>query len=139
MVYGQGSETQELPAYVALSDPGGLPVEGAGNWSSGFLPPLFQGTVLRSQEPRILNLDPPAHLRGELQQQNLALLEQLNQRHLATHPGEADLEARIANYELAARMQSAAKEALTFRRKPKQLTSCMVSTSHRRASMDHGA
>jgi len=112
MVYGLGSETQELPAYVALSDPGGLPVDGAGNWSSGFLPPLFQGTVLRAQEPRILNLDPPAHLRGELQQQNLALLDQLNRRHLASHPGEADLEARIANYELAARMQSAAKEAL---------------------------
>lgn len=112
MVYGLGCETQELPAYVALSDPGGLPVEGTGNWSSGFLPPLFQGTVLRAQEPRIVNLDPPAHLKGDLQRQNLALLDQLNRRHLALHPHEADLEARIANYELAARMQSAAKEAL---------------------------
>jgi hypothetical protein len=112
MVYGLGSETQELPSYVVLSDPAGLPVDGANCWSSGFLPPLFQGTVLRSQEPRIVNLDPPAHLKGDLQQQNLALLDQLNRRHLKLHPGEEDLEARIANYELAARMQSAAKDAL---------------------------
>jgi hypothetical protein len=112
MTYGLGSETQELPSYVVLSDPNGLPVEGTGNWSSGFLPPLFQGTVLRAQEPRIVNLDPPPHLKGGLQQQNLALLDQLNRRHMSLHPGEADLEARIANYELAARMQSAGKEAL---------------------------
>jgi uncharacterized protein (DUF1501 family) len=57
-------------------------------------------------------LDPPPHLKGDLQQQNLALLDQLNRQHLAIHPGEEDLEARIANYELAARMQTAAKEAL---------------------------
>jgi uncharacterized protein (DUF1501 family) len=76
------------------------------------MPPLFQATVIRSQEPRILNLDPPPHLKGDLQRQNLDFLGQLNRRHLAHHPGESDLEARIASYELAARMQSAAKEAL---------------------------
>lgn len=112
MVYGLGSESQELPAYVVLTDPGGHPVDGTHNWTSGFMPPTFQGTVLRPQEPRILNLDAPPHLRGPLQEQNLALLEKLNQRHLQQHPGEADLEARIASYELAAKMQSAAKEAL---------------------------
>jgi uncharacterized protein (DUF1501 family) len=68
--------------------------------------------VIRPQEPRILNLDPPAHLRGLRQEQNLDLLADLNELHLHRHPGEADLEARIASYELAARMQSAAKEAL---------------------------
>jgi hypothetical protein len=68
--------------------------------------------VIRAQEPRILNLDPPPHLKGALQRQNLDFLAQLNRRHLARHPGEADLEARIASYELAARMQSAAKDAL---------------------------
>jgi Protein of unknown function (DUF1501) len=119
MVYGLGSETQELPSYVVLSDPAGLAVDGANNWSSGFLPPLFQGTVLQSKEPRIANLEPPAHLKGNLQQQNLALLEQLNLRHLALHPGEDDLEARIANYELAARMQSAAKDALDLSQETK--------------------
>jgi Protein of unknown function (DUF1501) len=119
MVYGLGSETQELPSYVVLSDPAGLAVDGANNWSSGFLPPLFQGTVLRAQEPRIVNLDPPPHLKGKLQQQNLALLDELNRQHLALHPGEEDLEARIANYELAAKMQSAAKDALDLSQETK--------------------
>jgi len=112
LTYGLGSESQDLPAYVVLSDPDGHPVDGVRNWSNGWLPPLFQGTVIRPREPRILNLDPPPHLRGARQQQNLALLADLNARHLARHPGEADLEARIASYELAARMQTAAKEAL---------------------------
>ncbi len=112
ITYALGSENQELPAYMVLSDPGGHPVDGVHNWSHGFMPPLFQGTVLRPKEPRILNLDPPSDLAGSLQQQNLSLLEQLNQRHLALHPGEPDLEARIASYELAAAMQIAAKEAL---------------------------
>jgi len=99
---------------MVLSDPGGHPVDGVHNWSNGFMPALFQGTVLRAQEPRILNLDPPPHLRGALQEQNLALLRQLNLKHLDRHPGEADLEARIASYELAAAMQTAAKEALSI-------------------------
>jgi hypothetical protein len=112
LTYGLGSESQSLPAYVVLTDPGGHPVDGVRNWSNGFMPPLFQGTVVRAAEPRILNLDPPPHLKGTLQEQNLALLARLNREHLERHPGEADLEARIASYELAARMQTAAKEAL---------------------------
>ncbi len=112
LTYGLGSESQSLPAYVVLTDPGGHPVDGVRNWSNGFMPPLFQGTVVRSAEPRILNLDPPPHLKGALQEQNLAFLAHLNREHWARHPGEADLEARIASYELAARMQTAAKEAL---------------------------
>jgi len=59
LTYALGCETQELPAYVVLSDPTGLPVLGVDNWSCGWLPSLYQGTVVRSQEPRILNLDPP--------------------------------------------------------------------------------
>lgn len=112
LVYALGSETQNLPAYMVLSDPGGLPVDGVSNWSNGFMPALFQGTVLRPKEPRILNLDAPAHLRGTFQQQNLELLHSLNQRYLDEHPRESELEARIASYELAARMQTAAAEAL---------------------------
>jgi hypothetical protein len=112
LAYGLGSENQNLPAYMVLTDPGGLPVDGVNNWTAGFMPPLFQGTVLRPKEPRILNLDAPAHLQGEIQQQNLQLLQTLNRRHLAQHPGEPDLEARIASYELAAGMQTAAREAL---------------------------
>jgi hypothetical protein len=112
LVYALGSETQNLPAYMVLTDPGGLPVDGVTNWSNGFMPALFQGTVLRPREPRILNLEAPAHLRGTFQKQNLELLQTLNQRFLEQRPGEAELEARIASYELAARMQTAAAEAL---------------------------
>lgn len=112
LAYGLGSESQQLPAYLVLTDPGGQPVDGASNWSNGFLPPLFQGTVLRPREPRILNLEAPPYLRGNVQEQNLAFLRDLNRRHLEEHPDEADLEARIASYELAAAMQTAAAEAL---------------------------
>jgi hypothetical protein len=116
LVYGLGSESQDLPAYLVLTDPGGPPVDGVSNWSNGFMPSLFQGTALRPREPRILNLEAPAHLRGAVQAQNLEFLEELNRRHLDQHPGEADLEARIASYELAAAMQTAAADALDISR-----------------------
>ena len=119
LTYALGSETQELPAYMVLTDPGGHPVDGANNWSNGFMPSLFQGTVLRPKEPRILNLEAPPHLRGELQAQNLDLLQTLNRRHLDRHRGESDLEARIASYELAARMQTSAVEALDITKETK--------------------
>lgn len=111
-----GSETQELPAYVALTDPRGLPLIGGENWNHGKLPSIYQGTVVRPSEPRIFNLDAPRHLRGEPQAAQLALLQHFNQEHLRQHPGENDLEARIATYELAARMQLAAKEAFDISR-----------------------
>ena len=117
-----GSESQQLPAFVVLTDPGGLPVEGVHNWSNGWLPSLYQGTVIRPQEPRILNLDPPPHMPGPPQERNLAFLENLNRRHRAQHPGEADLEARIASYELAAKMQTAAKEAVDIGQETERLT-----------------
>ena len=116
LTYGLGSESQDLPAYMVLTDPGGHPVDGVNNWSNGFMPSLFQGTVLRPKEPRILNLDAPPHLKGAPQAQNLELLQTLNRRYSQKHLGESDLEARIASYELAARMQSAAREALDIER-----------------------
>lgn len=116
ITYALGSESQDLPAFVVLSDPTGLPVLGVENWQNGWLPSLYQGTVVRPQEPRILNLDPPVHLRGEEQRRFLAYLQQVNRRHLDRHPGEHDLAARIQSYELAARMQVAAKEALDISR-----------------------
>ncbi|MFO0816791.1 MAG: DUF1501 domain-containing protein [Pirellulales bacterium] len=112
MTYGLGTESQNLPAFVVLTDPDGLPVLGVQNWANGWLPSLFQGTVVRPREPRILNLDPAALHRGKPQEQLLGYLADLNKEHLAQRPGELDLEARIASYELAARMQSAAKEAV---------------------------
>jgi len=112
LTYALGSETQDLPAFMVLSDPGGHPVDGATNWSNGFMPAMFQGTVLRPREPRILNLQPPLHLSQSIQRQNLDLLQSLNRQYLDAHPGESELEARIASYELAARMQTAATDAL---------------------------
>jgi uncharacterized protein (DUF1501 family) len=112
LTYALGSEADDLPAYVVLSDPTGLPVLGVDNWTCGWLPSLYQGTVVRSQEPRILNLDPPPQVTPQAQERFLNYLQQLNQDHLRQRPGEDDLSARIASYELAAKMQSAAKEAL---------------------------
>jgi hypothetical protein len=112
LTFALGSENQNLPAYVVLSDPSGLPVLGVDNWTNGWLPSLYQGTVVRPREPRILNLDPPPTVTREAQERFLKLLEGLNREHLAQRPGEHDLAARIASYELAARMQTAAKEAL---------------------------
>ncbi|HIL73349.1 MAG TPA: DUF1501 domain-containing protein [Verrucomicrobia bacterium] len=112
LTYALGSETDELPAYMVLSDPGGHPVDGVHNWTNGFLPSLYQGTVLRAKEPRIFNLNAPAQLKGDVQLNYLDFLGQLNEAHLAKRPGEHTLEARIDSYELAARMQTAATEAL---------------------------
>lgn len=112
LTYALGSESSELPAYVALTDPRGLPVLGVNNWTQGWLPSQYQGTAVRSQEPRMPNLDPAPHLRGQAQKQYLDFLAQLNAEHLAKHPGETDLEARISSYALAGKLQTAAKEAL---------------------------
>ena len=119
LTYALGAETSNLPAYVALIDPGQLPVLGVENWSNGWLPSLFQGTVVRPQEPRILNLDPPPHLAGAPQQKMLDYLDRINRRHLDQHAGNSDLQARIASYELAARMQLKAREALDISQESK--------------------
>ncbi|WDI43786.1 DUF1501 domain-containing protein [Bremerella sp. P1] len=112
MTYGLGSEADNLPAFVALIDPGQLPVLGVENWSNGWLPSIYQGTVIRPTEPRILDLTPPAHLKGLAQQKSLEYLEQLNSRHVQQFADVSDLQARMASYQLAAKMQLAATEAL---------------------------
>ena len=110
--YGLGSETDDLPAYIALPDPVGLPVDGARNWSSGWLPPIYQGTAFRSQGVPVLHLKPSTARTGAISQGRLGLLQALNRKHLRSRPGELELEARIANFELAARMQLSATDAL---------------------------
>jgi len=109
--YGLGSEARNLPAFMSLTDVT-LPVAGVDHWGNGWLPSLYQGTVIRQREPRILNLDPPAHLKGTAQGNYLRYLDEMNREHLARHAGENDLDARIAGYELAAQMQTAAKDVL---------------------------
>jgi hypothetical protein len=120
LAYGLGSVARNLPAFVALTDPRGLPLMGGEHWTNGTIPSVYQGTPVRPKEPRILNLDPPAHLRGEGQAAQLELLRQLNAAHQASHPGETDLAARMAAYELAAQMQLAAKEAFDLSRESKE-------------------
>jgi hypothetical protein len=112
LTYGLGSENRNLPAYVALTDPRGLPVLGVDNFTNGWLPSVYQGTVIRPKEPRILNLDPPASLKGDAQRRYLDFVNGLNREHADARPGETELEARIQSFELAARMQTAAKDAI---------------------------
>jgi hypothetical protein len=112
VVYGLGTENENLPAYVVLSDPGGLPVDGVRNWSSGWLPPIDQGTPFRSGASPVLNLQRPAGTTAAARDNQLRFLDDLNRAHVKRHPGDAELEARIANYEIAASMQTAVPEAV---------------------------
>ena len=116
--YGLGSETEDLPAYMVLAHPAGLPTFQGEHYTNGWLPSLYQGTLIRPSEPHILNLDPPPELAGKPQDRQLELLKSFNEDHLAEYPGELDLAARISSYELAAHMQTAAKEALDISGEP---------------------
>src|SRR5262249_46369302 len=116
VVYGLGTENQNLPAYVVLDDPLGLPVNGVDNWQAGFLPPLFQGTRFRSTGSPVLNLRPDVDRPAAVVQEQRDLLARLARLHQRQRPGRPNLEARIASYELAARMQLAATDALDISR-----------------------
>jgi len=116
VVYALGSENQNLPAYVVLSDPGGLPVDGVRNWSSGWLPAIDQGTPFRSGDAPVLNLKTPPGITAEAREYQLRFLDELNRAHGKRHPGDTELESRIANFEIAAAMQTAVPEALDLSR-----------------------
>jgi hypothetical protein len=112
VVFGLGSENQNLPAYVVLDDPLGLPINGVENWQAGFLPPIFQGTRFRSTGSPLLNLRPEVERPAAVVQTERELMAQLDQIHRKQRRGQPDLDARIASYELAARMQLTATDAL---------------------------
>jgi len=112
VVYGLGSENQNLPGYVVLDDPKGLPINRGQNWQSSWLPPVYQGTRFRSEGPPVLNLKPRRELPSELVMAERALLRRLDRSHLESRPGRAQLDARIASFELAARMQLSTSDAL---------------------------
>lgn len=116
IVYGLGSENQNLPAYVVLDDPKGPPINFIQNWQSGWLPAVFQGTRVRSEGSPILNLHAKEEYPPAIVDLSRSLLHQMDVAHRDRHPGNAELEARIANYELAARMQIAATDALDLSR-----------------------
>ena len=112
ITYGLGSENQNLPAYVVLDDPKGPPINFIQNWQSGWLPAVYQGTRVRSEGSPILNLQAKQEYPGNIVDMSRSLLHHMDSAHRDRHPGNAELEARIASYELAARMQMEATDAL---------------------------
>jgi hypothetical protein len=107
--YALGTECSDLPAFVAIPDPRGVPQIGPNHWNSAFLPGVFQGTAFNADKP-ISNLRRPDRVTEAADRATRDFLKVLNERHLATHPGDTQLSARIASYELAARMQLRAAE-----------------------------
>jgi hypothetical protein len=120
-VYGLGSENQNLPAYVVLDDPLGLPNNGTQGWQSGFLPPIYQGTRLRSVGSPILNLKPDVEEPSEVTKLARDLVTRLDTIHKADRPGYLGLDARIASYELASRLQMEATDALDLSKEDPKL------------------
>ncbi|MDZ4800873.1 MAG: DUF1501 domain-containing protein [Bryobacteraceae bacterium] len=123
--YALGSSSENLPDYVVLPDPRGMPPNGAANWSAGFLPASHQATTIRAGTPApIYDLHPPASAKfitKESERDGLALLERVNREHLSGRPGDSRLEARIASYEMAARLQLSAPEVLDLTGESKQM------------------
>ena len=110
VTYGLGSETENLPAFVVLLDKLGAPVNGAMNWSNGFMPAAYQGVPLRSSGEPIAYLTPPKNVSASQQRARLDLLKQWNTEYAQANPAESSLAARISSYELAFRMQMSAAE-----------------------------
>ena len=106
--YGLGALNRDLPSFVVMTDPRGGPIGSASNWTAGYMPATFQGTLFRSTGMPLLDLATPSGVGEKVQRRTLDLLKDLNQAHLQTHPGESELAARIESYELAYRMQTAA-------------------------------
>ena len=107
--YALGSENENLPAYVAITDIRGEPPNGKANWLNGFLPARHQGIMMSDQQP-IRNLARPHSISESEDRDARKLLMRLNENFAAAHPAETDLQARIAAYQLAARMQLSAPE-----------------------------
>lgn len=123
VTYGLGSESEDLPSFVVMSDPKnrGLPKGNASNWTAGFLPGVYQGTWLKPQGEPIANLKRPADLTEKRQREQLDFLATLNREQMAGSAAENELAARINSFELAYRMQTAAPEAFDVNREPEHI------------------
>ena len=115
VTYGLGSMNQNLPGYVVMTELA-HPQGGAGNWSNGFLPAHYQGTLLRPSGSPLLDLDPPAWKTREEQRASLDMLAELNRKHAERHPSHDELAARMESYELAYRMQAEVPEVMDLSR-----------------------
>ena len=116
ITYALGTENQNLPAYVVLRDPNAYSTNGTQLWHNGWLPALYRGTEFRSVGAPVLNLQSAVAQPQGVQKDNLRLLAELNRRYVSRHPDNLELEARIVNYEVAARMQLAAGDVLDVSR-----------------------
>ena len=125
VTYGLGSENRNLPGFVVLGNTQGIK-GGPLNWSAGFLPTTYQGTLFRSQGSPILNLKRPADMADEDQRAQLDLLARLNGEHLSHHAGEPDLSTRIETFELAYRMQMEATDLVDFSKEPAPRLLCTL-------------
>jgi hypothetical protein len=112
--YGLGSENENMPGFVVMLDQKGGPISGAKNWSSGYMPAAFQGTVIKADSNPILDLKPAEGVTDPVQRAVLKHLREKNMEHLAERSDNSELAARIASYELAYKMQSTAPEAVDF-------------------------
>jgi hypothetical protein len=118
--YGLGSMNQNLPGFIVLPEVS-YPQGGAANWGNGFLPSRFQGTPLRARGSAIPDLSPPRGVTPLEQRKNLDLLARLNQKHAEQNPGNSELQARMAGYELAFRMQAEVPELLDLSGETRQV------------------
>ncbi len=112
VTYGLGSVASSLPAYVVMTDARGGPLGGPNDWAAGFMPAAYQGTLFRSTGDPIVDLKPPAGMTPEDQRARLDALARLNELDMRRFPGNTELAARIASYELAYRMQGCAPDAV---------------------------
>ncbi|MFC1758065.1 DUF1501 domain-containing protein [Planctomycetota bacterium] len=121
--YGMGSANKNLPGFIALC-PGGMPVGGAGNWRSAFLPGIYQGTHVDTSKVDPKELIANVHntrMSSDNQRSQFQLLQELNERHLSLRPHEAALESRIRSFELAYRMQTEATDAFDISQEPQHI------------------
>ena len=121
--YGLGSENNNLPGFVVMMDTSGGPISGAKNWSAGYMPAVYQGTVLRSAGDPILDLTRPEGMALEMQREMLDSLGRMNEAHRQPRIDNSSLSARISSYELAYRMQANAPEAVDISKEPDHIKS----------------
>jgi len=121
LTYGLGSENNSMPSFVVLKDSDSMVVNGVRSWGSGFMPALYQGVLLDHGAEPIANLNPPTVVSTARQSSKLAFVDQLNRGHLAGRESNTELDARIRSYELAARMQAEAPEAVDLGAEPESI------------------
>lgn len=119
--YGLGTTNENLPGFVVMLDETGGPISGAKNWSSGYMPASYAGTILRPVGEPILDLHPSERRPRTTQRRILDRLARMNEEHARKNPGNSDLQARISSYELAYRMQSHAPEAVDLSTESKSM------------------